>query len=94
MADINEIIKEIENKSGYKISDDDIKRGIEYAKSKPFKLNPYLPLTIALWVEQLQYYIDDNDKDSYDEKTKSIKSKGFGFIIDIMEKAYDQPIFK
>lgn len=94
MANIEEIIKNIENKSGYRMSDDDMKRGIEYAKTKPFKLNPYLPLTIALWIEQLKYYIDNDDKDSYDEKVKSITSKGFGFIVSIMEKNYDHPNFK
>lgn len=95
----NELIKKINqlNKDDPYFHMDDITfdRMIENAKKHPFERTGYSPNLIEIWIEQLYSYIDNNDEESYIEKCKQIKSKGFDFLISVMEKSYGkEKLFK
>lgn len=88
----NELIRKINylNKDDPYFHMDDITfdHMIKNAKKHPFERTGYLPNLVELWIEQLYAYIDNKDKESYIEKCKQIKSKGFDFLIPIMEESY------
>lgn len=72
---------------------EDLSKAIRFAQTHPFEFNGYIPVTVALWIEQLHYFIDYQDKVSYDYTCQNISNKGFDFLIPIMETAYAKPLF-
>lgn len=77
-----------EQNPDYDLTKEDLYHMIQFADRYPFSYNPYLPLVVALWIEQLLSYIDYNDTTQYQETCDRIKEKGFGFLIPIMEASY------
>lgn len=94
MENKSKILKTInEQNKEYNYTSEDYLRMVSFAKQHPFKLNFYLPTYVALWIEQLQAYIDNSDERSYKHKCEQITEKGFGFLIPIMEEAYGKKLF-